>query len=59
MYLPLLFSIAILWFSVFNPQLIDAIPLDSLWMKQLVYGIIVCALWCCLALAGLKGDREY
>jgi len=59
MFLPFAYAIGALWVSLFNPQIIEAIPVGDHITKGVVYGIAVVLVWCMLALKGLETGGIY
>ncbi len=59
MFLPLIYSICAFWITVFNPQIISAIPVGEHWMQQIIFGIAVVSVWCVLALGAMSSGDNY
>ena len=58
MFVPFIYAIVVLWASLFNPQVIDMIPVGDHNAKALLYMIAVVSLWCILAVSSLD-SRSY
>lgn len=58
MYVPLIYCVIVMWVMVFNPKIIELIPVGSLGMKQLMFAFCAVTVWAMLSLHALASDRN-
>lgn len=55
MFLPYLYSIALMWYLMFHPEIINLMPGTGA-IKPIIFAVFAIGIWCVLALKSMERD---